>query len=112
MSRSEFEEEMMNELDHVLRAQISEPSPREGLVARVDALLESHRTQVLRSTTGVVPAVGELARRSEGLEQVVRELALAVEKLAATDTRHEIGASIATQSWSPTSAGDDITQRG
>jgi hypothetical protein len=76
---------MMSELDYVLRAQISEPSPTEGLVARVDALLESHRTQELLSTTGVVPAVGELAIRSEGLEQAVRELALAVETLAATD---------------------------
>jgi len=84
-SRSEFEEEMMNELDQVLRAQISAPSPREGLVARVDALLELHRTQELFSTTGVVPAVGELAIRSEGLEQAVRELALAVEELAAAD---------------------------
>ena len=36
-------------------------------------------------TTGVVPAVGELAIRSEGLEQAVRELALAVEELAAAD---------------------------
>ena len=75
----------MSELDHVLRAQISEPTAADGLVARVDELIESHRTQALHSTTSTTGCVGELARRYEGLEQAVRALALAVENLAATD---------------------------
>jgi hypothetical protein len=48
-------------------------------------LIESHRTQALLSTTGAPAAIGELARRNEGLEEAVRALALAVEKLAAAD---------------------------
>jgi hypothetical protein len=75
----------MSELDHDLQAQIAKPTHASGLVARVDELIESHRTQTLRSTTGMPGAIGELARRNEGLEQVVRALALAVENLAATD---------------------------
>lgn len=75
----------MSELDNVLHAQISTPTASDGLVAQVDRLIESHRTQALLSTTGVPAAIGELARRNEGLEQAVRALALAVENLAAAD---------------------------
>lgn len=84
-SRSEFKEAKMSELDHVLHAQISEPIAPGGLVARVDELIASHRTQVLHSTTSTTSCVGELVRRYDGLEQAVRALALAVDKLSATD---------------------------
>ena len=75
----------MNELEHALHAEISKPAGAEGLVARVDQLIESHRTEKLLSTTGTAGAVGELARRNEGLEQAIRALALAVENLATAD---------------------------
>jgi hypothetical protein len=84
-SRSEFKEAKMSELDHVLHAQIAEPTAAGGLVAQVDELIASHRTQVLHSTTSAVSCVGELVRRYEGLEQAVRTLALAVDNLSATD---------------------------
>jgi hypothetical protein len=76
---------MMSELENVLHAQISTPTASDSLVAHVDRLIESHRTQALLSTTGAPAAIGELARRNEGLEEAVRALALAVEKLAAAD---------------------------
>ncbi len=75
----------MSELDHDLQAQIEKQAAMTGLVARIDELIESHRTQPLLSTTGMPGAIGELARRNEGLDQAVRALARAVEKLAATD---------------------------
>ncbi len=73
----------MGELDHSLYTEISNPSAEDGLVARVDELIESHRTQTLLSTTSTTAAVGELASRIEGVEQAIRVLALAVENLAA-----------------------------
>ena len=84
-ARSEFKESEVSELDHVLHAQVSKPAAADGLGARVDALIESHRTQVLRSTTSATECIGELVRRNEGLEQAVRALAFAVESLAAPD---------------------------
>ena len=75
----------MSELDDVLHAQISEPAAVGGLVARVDKLIASHRTQELHSTTSTTSCVGELVRRYDGLEQAVRALALAVDNLSATD---------------------------
>jgi hypothetical protein len=75
----------MSELDHDLQAQIAKPTDADGLVARIDELIESHRKEALLSTTGAPGAIGELARRNEGLEQAVRALALAVENLTATD---------------------------
>jgi predicted sugar kinase len=84
-SRSEFKEAKMSELDDVLHAQLSKPTAAEGLVARIDELIASHRTQVLHSTTSTTSCVGELVRRYEGLEHAVRALALAVENLSATD---------------------------
>jgi hypothetical protein len=80
-----FKEAKMSELDDVLHAQISEPTATDGFVAQVDGLIASHRTQALRSTTSTTECIGELVRRNEGLEQAVRALALAVEKLAAHD---------------------------
>ena len=74
----------MSELDQVLQAEISKPTAADGLVAHIDELIESHRTQTLLSTTSTTAAVGELARRNEGLEQAIRALALTVENLAAT----------------------------
>jgi hypothetical protein len=75
----------MSELEHVLNTQISKPTAPDELVAHVDQLIESHRTQPLLSTTGMPGAIGELARRNEGLEQAIRALASAIEHLAATD---------------------------
>ena len=74
----------MSELDHDLQAQITKLTDADGLVARIDELIESHRKEALLSTTGAPGAIGELARRNEGLEQAVRALALAVENLTAT----------------------------
>jgi hypothetical protein len=77
--------EHLNELEQALHAEISKRAGAEGLVAHVDQLIESHRTEKLLSTTGTAGAVGELARRNEGLEQAIRALALAVENLATAD---------------------------
>ncbi len=84
-ARSEFKENEVSELEHVLHAQISKPAAADGLGARVDALIESHRTRALHSTTSTTECIGELVRRNEGLEQAVRALALVVENLAAPD---------------------------
>ena len=73
----------MSDLERVLHPQISMPTAAEGLVARVDELIESHRCETLLSTTSASAAIGELVRRNEGLEQAIRALALAVEQLAA-----------------------------
>ena len=72
----------MTELDRVLHAEISKPNATDGLVAHVDELIEAHHTQALLSTTSAPAAIGELARRNEGLEQAIRALALAIENLA------------------------------
>lgn len=74
----------MTELNRALHAKISKPNAADGLIVHVDELIESHRAQALRSTTSATAAIGELARRNEGLEQAVRALALTVENLAAT----------------------------
>jgi hypothetical protein len=84
-ARSEFKENEVSELEHVLHAQLSKPAAAEGLGARVDALIESHRTQELHSMTSTAQCIVELVRRNEGLEQAVRALALAVENLTAPD---------------------------
>ncbi len=77
------EEEKVNDLDRALRAQLDEPSPGEGLSWRVDELIESHRSRQLLSSMGTLASVSELALRSEGLEQAVRDLAAAVDEIAA-----------------------------
>lgn len=73
----------MTELDRVLHAEISHPHAADGLTAHIDGLIESHRTQALLSTTSPAAAVGELARRNEGIEEAIRALAAAIEDLAA-----------------------------
>ncbi len=55
----------------------------ETLCGRVDEVIRSHKSLLL-STTGTTDAIGELVRRSEGLEQALREIALEVQKLAAS----------------------------
>ena len=54
------------------------------LTKRVEGLIESHHHEKLLTTTGTRTLVCELLERNEGLELVVRELALEVERLAAT----------------------------
>ena len=57
----------------------------ETLCGRVDELIRSHRgSQPLLSTTATQVAIGELIARTEGLEKAIREIALEVEKLAAS----------------------------
>ena len=53
------------------------------LAQRVGALIESHHHEKLLTTTGTRATVDELVERTDGLEQVVRELALEVERLSA-----------------------------
>lgn len=55
----------------------------QDLYARVDELIRSHKRQRLLSTTGSRLSIAELAGRCEGHEQALREIAQAVEKLAA-----------------------------
>lgn len=73
----------MREFDAVLAAEIAKARSADDLVARVDEMIESHRSQTLLSTTGAAEAVAEIIRRNTGLEQAIRALALAVESLAA-----------------------------
>ncbi len=57
------------------------------LYERVDSHLSSHKgsgAQPLLATTSTYAAIHELIARTEGLEEAIREIALEVEKLAAT----------------------------
>ena len=54
------------------------------LAQRVDETFAAHSQEKLLSTTGTRSAVEELARRNEGLEMIVRELALEVQRLSET----------------------------
>jgi hypothetical protein len=56
----------------------------ETLYARDDELIRSHKRQQLLSTTGSRLSIEELAARSEGHEKALREIALEVQKLAAS----------------------------
>jgi hypothetical protein len=58
--------------------------PDETLCARVDELIRSHKREPLLSTTGSRAFIAELAARSEGLEEAIREIALEVQKVAAS----------------------------
>ena len=58
----------------------------ETLSERVDDLIREHTGSPLLSTTGSQGALAELALRLEGLEAVVREIALEVEHLSAAHT--------------------------
>ena len=53
----------------------------DSLVERVDTLVQAGREPLL-STTSTSVAIRELVARSEALENVVREIALEVQKLA------------------------------
>ena len=55
----------------------------ETLCGRVDAVIRSHKSRLL-STTGPQAAIGKLVTRCEGLEKALREIALEVQKLAAS----------------------------
>ena len=54
------------------------------LYQRVDELIRSHEGEKLLSVTASRVAIDELAARTAGLEKAVREIALEVEKLAAS----------------------------
>jgi len=56
----------------------------ETLYERVDELISSHKLEELRSTTGSRVLISELAVRSEGLEMAIREIALEVQRLSAS----------------------------
>jgi hypothetical protein len=53
----------------------------DSLLGRVDKLVQTNK-QPLLSTTPTTDAIGELAARQEALEQAVREIAIAVQKLS------------------------------
>jgi predicted sugar kinase len=55
------------------------------LSERVDELIQAHKAQQLLSTTGTQAAIGELAARTAGLERAIREIALEVERLTASE---------------------------
>jgi hypothetical protein len=57
-------------------------SLEQTLDERVGELILSHKGRQLLSTTGTRAAIEELAARSEGLEQAIRQLALELEQLA------------------------------
>lgn len=56
----------------------------ETLCARVDELIRSHKGVPLLSTTGSRALIEELAARSEGLEEAIRQIALEAQKVAAS----------------------------
>jgi len=56
----------------------------ETLYARVDELIRSHKQQQLLSTSGSRVSIAELAARSEGHEKALREIAVEVQKLTAS----------------------------
>ena len=52
----------------------------ESLTGRVDRIIRAHRDELLLSTTPTEVTIGELIKRSEGLEKAIRELAAELEK--------------------------------
>ena len=56
----------------------------ETLCERVDELIRSHKCKPLLSTTGSRAYIEELAARSEGLEEAIREIAREVQDIAAS----------------------------
>ena len=56
----------------------------ETLCERVDELLRTHKREPLLSTTGSRAFIAELAARSDGLEEAIREIALEVQEVAAS----------------------------
>lgn len=53
-----------------------------SLYQRVEELIDSHKIEELRSTTGSRVLISELASRTEGLEKAIREIALEVQRLS------------------------------
>jgi len=51
----------------------------ESLNERVDELIQSHKHEALRSTTGTRAAIAELMWRIVGLEEAIHEVALEIE---------------------------------
>jgi hypothetical protein len=54
------------------------------LYQRIDELIEAHKGEKLLSVTASRAAIDELAARTEGLEKAIREVALEITKLAAS----------------------------
>lgn len=67
----------------------------ETLCERVDELLRTHKREPLLSTTGSRAFIAELAARSDGLEEAIREIALEVQEVAASQK----GISGPSKSW-------------
>ena len=59
---------------------VGEKLPDETLCERVDVLIRSHKRKPLLSTTGSRASIEELAARSEGVEEAIREIALEVQE--------------------------------
>ncbi len=58
------------------------------LFERVDEVIRAHKGgEPLLSTTGSHVAIGELIARTEGLEKAIREIAMEVQELAASQQR-------------------------
>jgi len=57
------------------------------LLERVDEVLDAHKGDEVRSTTGLQAAVNELALRNRGLEQALHEIAAEVQRLSAAIDR-------------------------
>ena len=55
-----------------------------ALSERVDEVIRAHQTEPFLSTTGTRSAIDELVRRFAGLEEALREIALEVERIAAS----------------------------
>jgi len=54
------------------------------LYQRVNELIRAHKGEKLLSVTATSVAIDELATRTAGLEKAIREIALEVEKLVAS----------------------------
>jgi hypothetical protein len=67
---------------HDPQAEIRVETLNAALGDRVDELIRAHKAEPIRSTTGTRAALEELARRYDGLEMAVREIALEVQNLA------------------------------
>jgi CBS domain-containing protein len=67
--------------------EVGKENPDETLCVRVDELIRCHKHRPLLWTTGSRGLIEELATRSEGLEEAVREIALEVQKIAASQNR-------------------------
>jgi hypothetical protein len=60
-----------------------------SLLERVEHLIGEHTTRELLSTSGMQATLDELVLRNRGLEEAVRELAAAVERLDESSKRRQ-----------------------